>query len=77
MNKETALFVVRTIWLSSFLRLCRAFISSLMMLENVGLHLAVNSVSTSLTLAQCLIQLDFPNRLFSAIESQMYLLAVM
>ena len=50
MDKATPLSTVRIIWLSSFLRLCRAFLF-LVMLENISLGLAVNFLWTSLVLA--------------------------
>ena len=50
MTKATPLSAVRTIWLSFFLPLCRAFLY-LLMLENVGMGLAMNFVRASLTYA--------------------------
>ena len=41
-TKATPLSAVGTIQLSSFLRLCRAFLSSLVMMDNMGFGLAVN-----------------------------------
>ena len=37
MTKATPLSAVKTIWLSSFLRLCRTLLSFLVMLKNIGL----------------------------------------
>ena len=50
-TKATPLSKLRSIQLSSFLRLCRAFLYSFVMLEKMGLGLALDFVRTFLTLA--------------------------
>ena len=47
MTKSAPLSAGRTIWLVSFLRLFRAFLSSLVMLENMGYGVTVNTLLLS------------------------------
>ena len=69
MTKATPLPAVRTIRLSSFLRLCRAFLSSLVMLGNMGL--TVNIVRTSVTLAYYSVESIFSKEKFSSNDNRL------
>ena len=70
MTKGTPLSAVRTIWLSSFLRFCRTFLSSSMILVNKGLSLVVNSEDTLWVWHSIQYSHFFCRGLFSPIESQ-------